>query len=230
MSEYLVHIVPGSPFSRAVLATLEEKHAPYRLAAVVPGTLRSPQHLSRHPFGRVPVLEHGDFRLYETQAILRYLDRVLPDPPLTPANPRQAARMDQAMNINDWYLFPGAGAVIGFQRIVGPRLMGLTPDESAIAAALPKARTVFGELAQLLGEHTYLCGESVTLADLMLAPQLDFLQQTPEWAALSSQHGNLREWLARMQSRPSLLGTTWERVAVRAADSAAGGPRAAAAG
>ena len=230
MSEFLVHLIPGSPFARAVLATLEEKNAPYRLAGVVPGTLRSPQHLSRHPFGRVPVLEHGDFRLYETQAILRYLDRVVPDPQLTPRDPRRAARMDQAMNINDWYLFPGAGAVIGFQRVVGPRLMGLTPDEGAIAAALPKARAVFEELAQLLGEQAYLSGESVTLADLMLAPQLDFLEQTPEWAALSSQHQNLRQWLARMQSRPSLRATTWEQVAARTAASAAGAPRAAAAG
>ncbi|HEY6824521.1 MAG TPA: glutathione S-transferase family protein [Steroidobacteraceae bacterium] len=221
MSEYLVHLIPGSPFSRAVLATLEEKHAPYRVAAVVPGTLRAPQHLSRHPFGRVPVLEHGEFRLYETQAILRYLDRVLPEPPLTPADPRRAARRDQAMNVNDWYLVSGAGAVIGFQRIVGPRLMGLTPDESAIAAALPKARTVFEELAQLLGAQPYFGGESVTLADLMLAPQLDFLQQTPEWEALSSKHGNLRHWLTRMQSRPSLLATSWEKVAARASAGAA---------
>jgi glutathione S-transferase len=64
MSEYLVHLVPGSPFARAVLATLEEKGAAYRLVPVAPATLRSPPHLSRHPFGRVPVLEHGDFRLY----------------------------------------------------------------------------------------------------------------------------------------------------------------------
>ncbi len=102
MSEYLVHIVPGSPFSRAVLATLEEKSAPYRLVPVVPGTLRLPEHLNRHPFGRVPVLEHDDFRLYETQAILRYLDRVMANPPLTPREPRCAARMDQLMNVNDW--------------------------------------------------------------------------------------------------------------------------------
>ena len=96
MSEYLVHIVPGSPFSRAVLVTLEEKNTRYRLMPVVPGTLRSSQHLSRHPFGRVPVLEHDGFVLYETQAILRYLDRVLPAPALTPVDARTAARMDQA--------------------------------------------------------------------------------------------------------------------------------------
>jgi glutathione S-transferase len=228
MSEYLVHLIPGSPFARAVLATLEEKRAPYRVAAVVPGTLRSPQHLSLHPFGRVPVLEHGDFRLYETQAMLRYLDRVLPDPPLTPADPRRAARMDQAMNVNDWYLFSGAGAVIGFQRVVAPRLMGVPADEAAIAAAIPKTRTAFEELARLLGAEPYFAGATVTLADLMLAPQLDFLQKTPEWEALTSGLTNLAQWLARMQARPSLIATTWEKVAARAAADAPAAPRAAA--
>src|SRR6516165_1766498 len=216
MSEYLVHIVPGSPFSRAVLATLEEKNTRYTLVPVVPGTLRSPQHLSRHPFGRVPVLEHGDFRLYETQAILRYLDRVMPEPALTPADPRSAARMDQLMNVNDWYLFHGVANVIAFQRIVGPRLMGLTPDEAAIAAAIPKARTVFDELARLLGAQACLAGESLTLADLLLAPQLDFLQQTPEWQPLTAAHANLRQWLTRMQARASMRATTWDKVAAMA--------------
>jgi glutathione S-transferase len=86
-------------------------------------------------------MEHGDFRLYESQAILRYLDRTLPGPALTPAHPQAAGRMDQLMNINDWYLFQGVANIIAFQRIVGPRLMGLTPDETTIAAAMPKART-----------------------------------------------------------------------------------------
>jgi glutathione S-transferase len=216
MSDYVVHLIPGSPFSRAVLATLEEKAAPYRVASVMPGTMRSAQHLARHPFGRVPVLEHGAFRLYETQAILRYLDRVLPEPALTPADPQSAARMDQVMNVNDWYLFHGVANVIAFQRIVGPRLMGLTADEAAIAAAMPKARTVFDELAGLLGAQAFFVGESLTLADLLLAPQLDFLQQTPEWESLTASHANLRQWLTRMQSRASLRATTWEKVAAMA--------------
>lgn len=228
MNEFLVHIVPGSPFSRAVLVTLEEKRAPYQLVPVVPGTLRSPQHLSRHPFGRVPVLEHGDFRLYETQAILRYLDRVLPQPALTPLDPRGAALMDQLMNVNDWYLFHGAANVIGFQRIVGPRLMGLAPDEAAIAAAVPKAQLVVAELARLLGTKPYFTGETVTLADLLIGPQVDFLEQTPEWEALSARHANLRQWLSRMQARPSFLATTWEKVAARAGVARPASARAAA--
>jgi len=52
MSEFAVHSIPGSPFGRAVLATLEEKGASYRLSPVAPGTFRSAEHLARHPFGR----------------------------------------------------------------------------------------------------------------------------------------------------------------------------------
>src|SRR5215468_7149495 len=164
MSEFIVHSIPGSPFGRAVLATLEEKAAAYRLAPVAPGMLKTEPHISRHPFGRVPVLEHDGFMLYETQAILRFLDRVLPNPRLTPADPKAAARMDQAMNICDWYLFQGVNNVIGFHRIVAPRLLGLQPDEAAIASAMPKAHVVFSELSRLLGGKSYLAAEQLTLA------------------------------------------------------------------
>ena len=216
MSEFIVHSVPGSPFGRAVCIALEEKCTAYRIAAVNPGTLRAAEHLARHPFGRVPVLEHGDYWLFETQAILRYLDRVLPGPALTPADPRAAGRMDALMNVNDWYLFQGVANVIAFQRIVGPRLRGLTPDEALIAAAMPRAQQVIDALARELGAQAYFVGDAPSLADILLAPQLDFLSATPEWATLSAGHTALAAWLARMNARPSLAATTWERIAARA--------------
>jgi glutathione S-transferase len=212
MSPFIVHSTPGSPFGRAVLITLEEKCAPYRLAPVAPTTFRSAQHLNRHPFGRVPVLEHGGFLLYETQAILRYLDRVLPNPALTPADAKSAARMDQVMNINDWYLFQGVNSVIGFNRVVKPRLLGLPPDEAAIAAAMPKAHAVFDELARLLGGTLYFAGDALSLADLLVAPQIDFFHDQPEWLPLTDQHPNLGTWLERINARPSLKATTWQRL------------------
>jgi glutathione S-transferase len=212
MSEFTVYSVPGSPFGRAVLATLYEKRARFRFALVPPGTFRNEPHMSRHAFGRVPVLEHDGFVLYETQAILRYLDRVLPEPALTPAEPKAAARMDQVMNVCDWYLFQGVNNVIGFQRIVAPRLMGTAPDEAAIAAAMPKAHTVFNELSRLLGKQTCFAGDRVTLADLHVAPHLDFLAATPEWQKLTETTPNLVQWLQRMNGCPSLQATTWERV------------------
>jgi glutathione S-transferase len=217
MSQFIVHSIPGSPYGRAVFAALEEKGARYRLAPVPPGTLKSEPHTSRHPFGRVPVLDHDGFQLYETQAILRYLDRVLPSPALTLADPKAAGRMDQLMNVCDWYLFQGVANVIGFQRVVKPRLMGQPPDESAIAQATPKAHAVFEELSRLLGSQAYFVGDEVTLADLMIAPQLDFFSLTPEWAPLTAQRANLSAWLSRMSDRASMKATTWERIAQLAA-------------
>src|SRR5689334_5909825 len=161
MSDFVVHTVPGSPFGRCVLAALEEKGARYRVVPVQPGSMKAEPHLARHPFGRVPVLEHGGFVLYETQAILRYLDRVLPKPALTPADPQLAARMDQVMNVNDWYLFQGVNSVITFQRIVLPRLLGGAPDEAAIAAVMPRAQHVVAELARLLSEQPYFACSAV---------------------------------------------------------------------
>jgi glutathione S-transferase len=124
--------------------------------------------------------------------------------------------MDQAMNVNDWYLFQGAGDVIGFHRVVGPRVMGLAPDESAIAAAMPRAHVVFRELARLLGGQPYFAGAALSLADLLIAPQLSIFALTPEWAPLTAKAPNLIAWLERMDNCPSMKATAWERVAAMA--------------
>ncbi len=212
MTEFVVHSVPGSPFGRAVLATLIEKGADFRLQPVDPRSIKSGPHLALHPFGRVPILEHGGFTLYETQAILRYLDRVLTTPALAPVDARLAARMDQILGICDWYLFQGCGNVIGFQRIVGPRLLGLTPNERAIEEAMPRAHAVMAELSRLLGTKRYLVSEETTLADILAASQMDFLARTPEWMPLTAERSNIAAWFARMSARKSFETTTWERV------------------
>jgi glutathione S-transferase len=212
MSEFVVHATPGSPYARSVMAALGEKRADWQLAALKPGTSKQPPHLARHPFGRMPVLDHGDFALYETQAILRYIDRVLPTPSLTPAEPQEAARMDQVMNITDWYLFQGCGNIITFQRVIRPMLFGQPADDDAVREAMPRARVVFAELARLLGDRSWFGGDMFSLADLMVAPHFDFFAQTPEWEELTSPHQNLVTWLARAEARSSLQATTWLNV------------------
>lgn len=217
MAEFIVHSVPGSPFGRAVLATLEEKRASWRLQMLGEGGTKGEAHLRRHPFGRIPVLEHGGFQLYETAAILRYLDRIFPSPSLTPTDPKAAARMDQAMNVSDWYLFQGVGNIIGFQRVVLPRLLGGTPDDGVCAAAMPAAERVFAELSRLLGMQSYFTGSQFTLADIMIGAQLDLFSETPEWAPLTADRANLVTWLTRVNERPSFKATTWGKVAEAAA-------------
>lgn len=212
MTTFDLHSVPASPYGRAVLMALKEKGAAWKLRPVPAGALKSEAHLARHPFGKVPVLEHGGFVLYETQAILRYVDRTIPEPSLTPADPREAARMDQAMNACDCYLYNGVVDIIAFERLVKPRLLGGTADENRVALAMPKGRTTFRALSKLLGDNPYFAGKHFSLADIMLAPHLDFLALTPEWSELAGKHGNLTSWLARMAERPSFQTTTWERV------------------
>jgi glutathione S-transferase len=207
MSDITVHGIPGSPFLRSVEVTLKEKGAEYRLNPMSPADMKTRQHLAMHPFGRIPIFEQGDFRLYETQAIVRYVDEIFPAPPLTPGNPRARARMNQVIGIIEWYFFPKAAAPIAFNRIIGPRLLGLTPDEAAIAEAMPMARTCFAEFDRLLDDKLYLAGDGVTLADIMLAAQLDLFSECGEGRELIEGTAGLPAWLDRMLSRPSFVAT-----------------------
>ena len=206
MSGITVYGIPGSPFLRSVEITLHEKGFDYQLQAIAPGEHKQPEYLARHPFGRIPAFEHDGFRLYETQAIIRYLDETFPNPPLTPGNPAGRARMNQVIGIIECYFFPKAAAPIAFNRIIGPKLLGLPTDEAAIADAMPMARTCFAELDRLLGDQSYLTGENVSLADIMLGAQLDLLSDTPEGTELIS-GTRLVAWLERMRSRPSFGAT-----------------------
>jgi glutathione S-transferase len=206
MSDFIVHGFPGSPFMRSVLVALEEKRVPYQIEPLAPGAQRTPEYQRLHPFGRVPAIRHGDFHLYETQAILRYIDAAFAGRALQPSEPRAIGRMNQVMGINDWYLFPRVARVIVFERIVGPALLGKKPDEAAIAAALPDARLCLGELDRLLGDQKHLAGDDLSLADVLLAPQIYYLAATPEGASVLEGTA-LRAWLERVAERASMQAT-----------------------
>lgn len=94
---------------------------------------------------------------------------------------------------------------------------GMTTDEAACAAALPAGHVVFGELSRLLGDQPFFTGDTPSLADFHIAPQLDFLAMTPEWAALTQGRENLVRWHQAMVARPSLADTTMKKVAALAA-------------
>jgi glutathione S-transferase len=206
MSSIKVYGIPGSPFLRSVEIGLKEKGLEYEFAAMSPADMRTAWHLEKHPFGRIPIFEHLDFELYETQAILRYLDEIFPNPPLMPGNPRARARVNQVIGIIECYFFPKASAPIAFNRIIGPRLLGLPSNEEAIAEAMPMARTCVATLDGILGDQPYLSGKSMSIADIMLGAQFDLLRDTREGIELIS--GTLLEpWLERLRERPSFVAT-----------------------
>jgi glutathione S-transferase len=211
-----VHSIPGSPYGRAALVTCLEKHAPHRLAPVIPGEHKQPAYLARQPFGRIPAIEDDGFGLYETQAILRYIDAAYGSPrALQPADPKAAARMDQVIGVIDWYFFAPSGATpLILHRLVLPRLGRPVNDEAALAA-VPATRHVVEVLAGFVAKSPYMAGESFSLADIHAGCHLDMLSEIPEGAEMLK-GSPLVPWLARVTARPSFAATTWDRLAAAA--------------
>jgi glutathione S-transferase len=215
MSEPLIYGVPQSVYVRSVAVALEEKGVRYGIKALAPFESKSEAYLRRHPFGRVPSLSHSDFELYETQAILRYLDRVIPGPSYTPEDPCAEARMNQLCGITDCYVMPQITMGIAFDRLVAP-MIGLPIDEARIAASIPLAKVCIAEIARLLGDKPFLAGDTLSIADLLAGPHLLFFARTQESRAILEPHNKLSAWIARMNARPSFQNTTPEKLAAKA--------------
>jgi glutathione S-transferase len=209
MTDFVIHGIPGSPYVRAPLLALEEKGLPWRLDPLPMGGNRTPDYKAQlHPFAKIPVLDHGDFRLYETRAILDYIDQIAPEPALTPADCRLRARMNQVIGIVDSYVAPRLSGGVTFPRLVAPRF-GIPVDDAAVVAAIPAAREVIDELARLLGDQDYMAGPALSLADLMLIPHLAFMPDFAEGAAMIAPHANLAAWIERVKARQSMAATDW---------------------
>lgn len=198
----IIHGIPGSPYVRMPILACEEKGVAWELRALGFGEQKSPTHLARHPFGRIPAIEHDGFSLYECQAILRYIDAAFPGPSLTPTEPRAMARMSQVLNILDWYAMPSLTAGISFNRLVAP-MLGRPVDEDAIKAAIPLADTTLRALEDILGPSTYFAGDQLSLADLSAIAHLEMAGASPEGAELLA-GSPLLGWIERMSERPSV--------------------------
>src|SRR5579885_2141281 len=159
MGRPIVYGPAGSTYVWSARLALAEKGVAHDLVEVSFAGMKEAEHLARHPFGKVPAFEHDGFMLYETQAIMRYVDEAFPAAPLQPIEVHPFARMNQIMGIVDNYLTPTLLANVIFQRMVAPRI-GRAVDEDAIAAALPKVRHCLGEIARLAGEQPLLAEEA----------------------------------------------------------------------
>jgi glutathione S-transferase len=197
-----------STYARTVRLVLEEKQAPYELVEVdlLKGETTTPAHLARNPFAKVPTLDHDGLALYETSAIVRYLDRVLPGPRLTPEDPRLEARMNQIMGIVDAHAYPSMITKLFIQRVVTP-MMGDKADEEAIGAAMPTIKTSLEELDRLVGGDPFAAGPALSLADLHLAPVFAYLVATPESGQLLANRANLNRWWQSVSARDSVRKT-----------------------
>lgn len=163
-------------------------------------------YLELHPFGKVPALVHDGFALYETAAIVRYVDRAFPGPALQPADPRALARMDQIMAVVDAYAYWPLVRQVFAQRIMRPRL-GQPADEKDIAKGLAAAPKVLAALEKLASPQGCLVGPAVSLADFHLGAMIAYFGQAPEGAAALASYPRLAAWWSAISNRPSLAAT-----------------------
>jgi glutathione S-transferase len=208
MTTPVIHGPSYSPYVRTSRLTLEEKGAPYELVPVdmIGGAHKQPDFLARNPFGKLPAFSHAGLKLYETSAITRYIDRSLPGPALQPSGAIAMARVDQVISIVDSFAY---GSIIGqlvWQRLIVPMLKG-QPDEAVVAASLPQTTLCLSEFARLLAGDPWFGGDSISLADLHVAPLLAYLTMTPEGPALLGAQPALKAWWDRMSIRPSMAST-----------------------
>jgi glutathione S-transferase len=206
MARPIVYGAAMSPYVWSVRLTLAEKGVAHELVSVGMSEFKAEPHLSRHPFGRIPAFEHDGFMLYETQAIMRYVDEAFPAAPLQPIEVHPFSRMNQIMGIVDAYMTPCLLGGVIFQRMVAPRL-GRPTDEDAVTAALPRVQHCLAELARLAGDQPFLAGDTVSLADLMAIPQIYYFKKLPEGAAQLAELPALSAWAQRMEGRQSLQVT-----------------------
>ncbi|WP_349961261.1 glutathione S-transferase family protein [Rhizobium sp. ZPR3] len=197
-----------SVYVRICRLALLEKNVDYDLVPVdiFASESASATYLERQPFGKIPSFEHDDFRLYETGAIARYVDDAFPGSALQPAEPRKRARMNQIISIADAYVYPYL--VWGmYVELAAKPARGEQPDESRVALSRAKAAICLKALSELLGTGLWLAGDDLTLADLYVAPMLDYFLMLPEGRKTLVEIPNLWEWQQRMGYRESFRKT-----------------------
>jgi len=168
-----LHYHPMSTYSRRVRIALLEKQIPHELVVVDMAARkhRDPAHLALNPYGRVPVIQDGDFVLYESAAILNYLEAMFPQPPLVPADPRERALVDMHMKLCDIQLARQTGVIIFPKRFLPKERW----DEKAMAQAKSETDAHLRILERELTGKQYLVAGQYTLAEVCYTPFVQFL-------------------------------------------------------
>jgi glutathione S-transferase len=185
----------GSTYVRTVRTLLHAKGADYEQVPVdvLAGEPRQPEHLARHPFGKVPVLDADGTRIRETDAICRYLDETLPGPSFVPENAKDRARMAEAVNLINSY---GYGALVGVAGYhLFPDFIG-GQNEEMRQKCLADSEKVLKMLMELRGNDPWIAGAKPSLADLMLAPIIFYVSLTPDADKVMSVPGVADWWQA----------------------------------
>ena len=193
-----------SVYVRAARMAFEEKGIACLLQQAQP---HSPEILALNPFGKMPTFRCGDLTLYETSAIMRFLDETMPGPPLMPADPIGRAKAEQWISALNCYGYPAMAHNYVLQYIF-PRGGDGKPDRAVIDAALPEIRKIFGALDRAIGPRDHLVGDSITLPDILLTPMAAYVKAMPEGKDLMAAFPSLRRAADKLAQRPSYLAVS----------------------
>jgi len=192
-----------STYTRAVCMVCEEKGIEYVLTE---RPLRAPEIFAIHPFGKMPVLRHGDVELFESKAIATYLDRHFPAPFVFPLEPHLAALTEQWVSLVNTVIDPLLIRTYVFAYIA-PRTADGSPDRQTIDALMPSLRQQVGVLDKAVAKTGHLVGEQFTFADINLLPILHRMSQFPESQDALAAASHLARYYERHAARRSFART-----------------------
>jgi glutathione S-transferase len=193
-----------STYTRAVCMVCEEKGIEYILTESL---LHAPEIFAIHPYGKMPVMRHGDVALFESKAIATYLDRSFPAPYVFPSDPRLSALTEQWVSLVNTVMDRTLIRTYIFAYIA-PKTADEAPDREAIEAVMPAVCEQIGVLDKAVAKSGYLVDGEFTFADINLLPILYRVQQFPEGADALAAATHLAGYYHRHAVRPSFRRTT----------------------
>ncbi|MEA2862687.1 MAG: glutathione S-transferase [Bradyrhizobium sp.] len=192
-----------STYTRAVCMVCEEKGIEYVLTETMLG---APELRAIHPLGKMPVLRHGDVKLFESKAIATYLDRSFAGPELIPSDSRLAALTEQWVSLVNTVIDRTLIRTYLYAYIVLNASDG-NPDRAAIDAVMPAVREQLEILDRAVASTGYLVADQFTFADINLLPILDRVRLAPEGAEALAGARHLAAYYRRHAARPSFVKT-----------------------
>ena len=197
----------GSPFAWRVMLTLEVKGLPYesKLLEFSKQQHKAPDYLALNPRGKVPTLKDGDFVVYESLAIMAYLDRKYPQPPLFGTTGEETGSIWQVICEAESYLAPAG------DKLVRPMFFGKGLDQvDVIQEAAQNIRRELATLNARLNRSDWLVGEQLSAADIAVFPLIQLLLRAASKEAaksfdlglipLSTSYPNIDRWVRRIEA------------------------------
>jgi glutathione S-transferase len=204
----------GSPYSWRVLLALEYKQLPYNSHVLQfdKQEHQAPQMLAMNPRGRLPVVKDGDYVVFESLAVLYYLDLKYPQPPIFGRSPEEAGVIMRV--INEFQAYTEERLMFIVNAIFQGRKQRLGEElTQAMHLVANEARTIEGRLSK----SDWIVGESVSAADIAIYPCIRLLHralQRPEAGELSRRflpavvhYPALARWMERVEGLPGYQRT-----------------------